>query len=387
MRVRTFLAALGTIPSLVHADYVDWRSFKANGVNLGGWLVQESNIDSAFWARYGGNASDEWTLCQNLGPRCGPVLEHRYATFITTKDVDHLAKGGVAVLRIPTHYAAWIDLPGSQLYSGNQTAYLKNIADYAITNYGMHIVIDVHSLPGGLNGLPIGEAMGHWDWFNNQTALDQSLQTIDNVIDFVQQSDSPESYTIAPLNEPADLNKESMSNFGTPAVLSDDGAAWVSKYINAVLDRVSKVNSKIPVMFQGSFKIPDYWYDQIPDDANLIFDVHVYHYEHPPNTTSINLPAQLCADAKQKTGSGKFPVFIGEWSIQAAQRNYLALRERNLNAGIVTFGQYTQGSSYWTAKFTGNDTVKGQGTQQDYWNFGTFIDNNWVHPGSEKVSC
>ena len=82
MRFYTLLAALSSIiPSLaVHANYVDWRSFKAHGVNLGGWLVQESNIDSAFWAKYGGSADDEWGLCQQLGSQCGPVLERRYAS-------------------------------------------------------------------------------------------------------------------------------------------------------------------------------------------------------------------------------------------------------------------------------------------------------------------
>ena len=382
MRFYTLLAALSSIiPSLaVHANYVDWRSFKAHGVNLGGWLVQESNIDSAFWAKYGGSADDEWGLCQQLGSQCGPVLERRYASFITTKDIDRLSQAGVGVLRIPTTYAAWINLPGSALYSGKQTTYLKKIADYAISTYGMHIIIDVHSLPGGINGLPIGEATGNWGWFDNQTALDNSLQAIDAVVDFVQHSGSPESYTIEPINEPADGNKKDMSTFGTAAVLSDKGAAWVAKYINAVLDHVAKVNPNIPVMFQGSFKNPDYWSGRFADDANLVFDVHVYHYEHPPECTSSNLASYLCDDAKQKSGDGKFPVFFGEWSIQAAKQNSLALRERNYNAGTAAFGHYAQGSCYWTAKFTGNSTVQGQGTQADYWNFGTFINKGWVHP-------
>lgn len=38
-------------------------------------------------------------------------------------------------------------------------------------------------------------------------------------------------------------------------------------------------------------------------------------------------------------------------------------------------------------KFTGNDTVNGQGTQQDYWKLGTSINNNWIHPENENVSC
>lgn len=372
-----FLTAL-CIP-LAHA-YLDWRSFKAHGVNLGGWLEQEPNIDTSFWAHYGHNCPDEWTLCQQLGSQCGPVLENRYASFITSKDIDQLAQANVGVLRIPTTYAAWIDLPGSQLYSGNQTAYLKNIAEYAIAKYDMHVIIDVHSLPGGINGLPIGEKTGNWGWFHNQTALDLSLQAIDKVLHFIQHSAHPHSYTLAPINEPADNNKQNMSLFGTPAVLSDNGAAWVSKYFHAVLDHVEKVNPRIPIMLQGSFKNPDYWFSQFPTDANLVFDVHIYHHDHPPTASPNNLPSLLCADARQKSGNGKFPVFMGEWAIQTTTKNSLALRERNLNAGLAAFVHYAQGSCYWTARFTGNETVPGQGIQADYWNFETFIKNGWVHP-------
>lgn len=380
MRVFTLLAALSSLTP-IHAKYIDWRTFKAHGVNLGGWLVQESSIDQTFWNKHANaSVSDEWTLCQNLGAQCGPVLEQRYSTFITPADIDHLARAGVTVLRIPTTYAAWIDLPGSALYSGDQVKHLQRIADYAITHYDMHVIIDIHSLPGGINGLTIGEATGHWGWFHNNTALDQSLRVIDAVLVFVQNSSSPQSYTIEPINEPTDANKQSMENFGTPVVLSDKGAQWVSKYINAVLDRVAAVNPQIPVMFQGSFKNPEYWYAQLPADANLVFDVHIYHYEHPPNVTSATLPAQLCADAKEKGSTAKFPAFMGEWAIEAAKGNSLALRERKINAGMAAFAHYAQGSCYWTAKFSGNDSVVGQGVKADYWDFRTFVDHDWVHP-------
>ncbi|KAE8337235.1 hypothetical protein BDV24DRAFT_103921 [Aspergillus arachidicola] len=377
-----FLTALGCIPAVLAAphprvqspEYVNWTTFKANGVNLGGWLVQESTIDSQFWGTYSGGADDEWGLCEHLGSRCGPVLEHRYATYITKRDIDKLASVGVGVLRIPTTYAAWIKLPGSQLYSGNQTAYLKQIADYAITKYGMHIIVDVHSLPGGTNGLTIGEASGHWGWYYNETAFDYSMQVIDAVIAFVQNSGSPQSYTIEPMNEPTD--NPDMSVFGTPAALSDRGATWVLKYIRAVIDRVASVNPNIPVMFQGSFKPEQYWSSQLPADANLVFDVHTYYFER--NVTSETLPARLYADARSKAGDGKFPVFTGEWAIQTLYQNSFALRERNVNAGLDAMYKYSQGSCYWTAKFSGNATVNGQGTQADYWNFEYFIDHGYI---------
>jgi hypothetical protein len=87
------------VPTL---SYVNWATFNASGVNLGGGLEQEMVINPVFWAEYGGNSADEWDLCAPLGSQCGPVLERRYATFITPSDIDRLAAAGVAVLRIPT---------------------------------------------------------------------------------------------------------------------------------------------------------------------------------------------------------------------------------------------------------------------------------------------
>ncbi|GLA48006.1 hypothetical protein AnigIFM63604_003036 [Aspergillus niger] len=379
------LAALGCAQSALAAplasppnsSYIDWRTFKGNGVNLGGWLEQESTIDSLFWDKYSGGASDEWGLCEHLGSQCGPVLEHRYATWITKADIDKLASGGITVLRIPTTYAAWIDLPSSQLYSGNQTAYLKEIADYAIKTYNMHIIIDTHSLPGGVNGLTIGEATGHWYWFYNETNFNYSMQVIDQVINFIQTSGSPQSYTLEPINEPAD-NNTNMVVFGTPLALTDHGAAWVLKYIRAVVQRVESVNPNIPVMFQGSFKYPQYWEGDFPATTNLVFDTHHYYYEHM-DSSSENLPEYILADAREKSGTGKFPVFVGEWAIQATYNNTLALRKRNVLAGLETWGSFSQGSSYWTAKFTGNTSVAGQGEQKDYWCYETFIDEGYFN--------
>lgn len=359
-------------------DYIDWKTFKANGVNLGGWLIQEPNIDPIWWNTYSGGAPDEWGLCKNLSSQCGPVLEERYATWITTSDIDKVARSGATLLRIPTTYSAWIQVPGSQLYSGNQTSYLNDIATYAIEKYGMHIILDVHGLPGGINGLTIGEAEGHWGWFHNQTNFDYSMQVIDAIISFIQNSGHPESYTLEPMNEPTDNRNQAV--FGTSAALSDKGAAWILKYIHAVLDRVASVNSQIPVMFQGSFKNEKYWSGNFTGHENMVFDVHNYYFAGR-NTTSFNLPSFMRSDAKAMTGDRKFPVFVGEWSIQALHNNTHALRAQNLNYGLKAFHHYGQGSSYWTWKFNGNATIEGQGTQGDYWNYEYFVDNEYLHTG------
>ena len=137
-------------------QFVNWTTYKANGANLGGWLEKEKTHDPIWWDQYAPDAPDEWTLCQTLGSKCGPVLEARYASFLNTSTIDRLASVGVNTLRIPTTYAAWINVPGSALYHGNQQSYLRTITQYAIEKYNMHIILGLHSLPGGVNNLDIG---------------------------------------------------------------------------------------------------------------------------------------------------------------------------------------------------------------------------------------
>ena len=120
-------------------NFINWKTFKANGANLGGWLEKEQTHDPIWWSEVGGDgAPDEWTLCQNLGSKCASVFEERYASFINTTTIDQLANVGVNTLRIPLTYAAFIEVPGSQLHHGNQLKFLKTITDYAINKYGMH---------------------------------------------------------------------------------------------------------------------------------------------------------------------------------------------------------------------------------------------------------
>ena len=80
-------------------EWTNWKKYKANGVNLGGWLEQEEVFNQYWWGQYAPNATDEWTFCETLGARCGPVLEERYATFITTDDIDKVAAVGKCLIQ------------------------------------------------------------------------------------------------------------------------------------------------------------------------------------------------------------------------------------------------------------------------------------------------
>lgn len=378
------LVCLATARKVASTQYLDWKTFNAVGVNLGGWLEQESTIDTTWWSQHSGGAVDEWGLCAHLGGQCGPVLERRYATWITTADIDTLGAAGINVLRIPTTYAAWIEVPGSQLYHGNQLSFLSSIANYAINKYRMHIIIDIHSLPGGVNGFPFGEAYGHYGWFNNATALKYSLEAVDAAIAFIQASKSPQSFTLEPINEPVDV--QDLSLFGSPYCLTDSGAAYLASYIHQVLSKVQAVNPRIPVMFQGSFKGEAYWSSNFSTGTNLVFDLHNYYFAGR-SASSANITDYICEDAVTSAGDGKFPTFVGEWSIEAEIDNTFSSRQKSLETGLAAWKKYTQGSAYWTAKFAGNSTVSGQGTQADYWNYEAFINLSYTGSTSSAVTC
>lgn len=91
-----------TTATIAAGQYTNWTTYKANGVNLGGWLEQEQVFNQYWWDQHAPEADDEWTFCETLGSQCGPVLEERYATFVTTADIDKMAAVGMSSLHRPS---------------------------------------------------------------------------------------------------------------------------------------------------------------------------------------------------------------------------------------------------------------------------------------------
>ncbi|KXT12841.1 hypothetical protein AC579_7609 [Pseudocercospora musae] len=88
-------------------------------------------------------------------------LEERYGDWTIKDQIDTMGKLGTNTLRIPTTYAAWVKVPGSRLYFGDHQNYIADITKHVIERWNVHVIIDLLSLPGGVNILQIGEAFGH----------------------------------------------------------------------------------------------------------------------------------------------------------------------------------------------------------------------------------
>jgi glucan 1,3-beta-glucosidase len=365
------------------SSFVDWRTFKANGANLGGWLEKEKTHDPIWWDSVGGSdAPDEWTLCQTLGSKCGPILEERYASFLNTSTIDKLASVGVNVLRIPTTYAAWVSVPGSELYHGKQQSYLRTITQYAITKYNMHVIVGLHSLPGGVNNLDIGEALFHSGWFNNATNLDYSFQAIDGILNFIKASGHMNAFTIAPINEASD----NLAGFGSAAGLSVNATNWINTYHDGVLAKIAKVDKRIPMMIQDCFMGASYWAPFFDASKNIVFDSHVYYFAAAGTYSNYVNPA-VCGQAAYIAEETKFPIFIGEWSLQAMYNNTLAGRKTIFDTQRYAWQKYVSGGSFWTAISYSTAAVDGEGTQREYWSYIDQINDGTITSATNSSYC
>ncbi|KAK4700570.1 hypothetical protein P7C70_g5676, partial [Phenoliferia sp. Uapishka_3] len=360
-------------PAPQSAAFESWKTFKANGVNLGAWMEIEITyapgvIPDAY--------VDEWTWCEAVGTDvCGPVLEAHYASYITTKDIDKVAKYGVNTLRIAMTYAAFYAVPGSKLYTGNQLKYVSKVAEYAINTYGMHVVLGLHSLPGGVNDLEIGEASGHLNWWYNSTNYDASLTVVSKLLDFIEASPNSAAYTVSPINEPCD-NPEYL--FTTTAISYPDGVNYINSYYRAIYQMMQDRAMGNTLMLSDAYMGTSYWAPFWPADSNIAFDTHKYYFE-PTGITGYDIPTLACAAAKNATTS--FPVFVGEFAAMATENNTLAERAQIVQTEIYAWSKYLSGGTFWNLKYGGNATAAGEGSAADYWAYENLIDGGALNLG------
>lgn len=246
----------------------------------------------------------------------------------------------------------------------------------------MHIVLGLHSLPGGVNNLDIGEALMHDDFFFNTTNLNYAYEAVDALLDFVKASGNLTAWTIAPINEASD----NLAGFGTTAGLSSDAAQYVANYTKGCIERVGKIDSRIPVMLQDNFQGASFWEPYFDASTNLVIDSHVYYFA-AAGTYAQYVTSSVCGQAAYIAESTKFPNYIGEWALQTMYNNNLADRQKIFNTQRYAWSKYVSGGSFWTAVSYATATVDGEGTQRDYWSYIDLINNGVILPDNGTQYC
>ena len=119
---------------------------KVRGVNLGNWLVLEKWMSPQIFE--GTEANDEIWLNRDLDrDTLERRMRHHRDTYITAEDFAIIAAQGINKLRIPVPYFIF----GDRAPLSGCIEYLDKAFDWA-EGYGMQILVDLHTVPGGQNG-------------------------------------------------------------------------------------------------------------------------------------------------------------------------------------------------------------------------------------------
>ncbi|KAM0705899.1 hypothetical protein Q7P35_007259 [Cladosporium inversicolor] len=295
-----------------------------------GWRNYKSND---YFRTNAPSAIDEDSFCKDLGKSaCGRLLEKRYTEYITNKDIDNFASFGVNTLRIPIGYWAYMPaIAGDNYYTGGQLAAMKRIAQYAITKHNVHIVVELHGLPGGQNGLDNQGKTGQLTWWNNQTNFDLSMEML---------------YTT--LAKPQTRSPTSKNTTPPPC-------------------KPSARSPRLPIAISDGFIGPQTWNPYWNNaDPYIVIDTHIYFFVGGSYSYDAAYGANYLA---KSYGASTNPVFIVEWSIQATLHNHLGDNTRRdfYRGQFQAYSKYLNGGMFWNGKHAGDAVVGEDGSQQKYY--------------------
>jgi glucan 1,3-beta-glucosidase len=231
--------------------------------------------------------------------------------------------------------------------------------------------------------LDIGEAFGHGDWFFNATNLEWSLKAVDGVLSFMKTSGHLGSFTFAPFNEVSDTH---LAGFGSAAGLTKEGTDWANTYLRAVLKKIAKIDKRIPLMLQDSFQGEQFWSPFYDASTNIVIDTHIYYFAAAGTYSQYVAPA-ICGQGSAAGGDKKFPVFIGEWSLQTQYNNTLANRKTLFDTQRYAWSQYVSGGSFWNIRNKNTASVDGEGSVGNYWDYMSLIDAGVITPQTDSAYC
>ncbi|PNP80930.1 hypothetical protein FNYG_05745 [Fusarium nygamai] len=115
-------------------------------------------------------------------------------------------------------------------------------------------------------------------------------------------------------------------------------------------------------MLQDNFKGAAFWSPVFDKKRNLVIDSHVYYFAASGTYSQYVAPA-VCGQAKYLAEETKFPVFVGEWSLQTMYNNTLSVPNRKtiFDTQRYAWQKYVAGGAFWTAVSYSNTPVDGQG--------------------------
>ncbi|MGH8023290.1 MAG: glycoside hydrolase family 5 protein [Limisphaerales bacterium] len=269
------------------------------GVNLGGWFVMEPWMCPAD----SGGLPDTYGIIQELDRRFGVATEQALirdyqSNWITTDDLDNIARGGFNCVRVPVWWGNFFPLGNTSGSGWRPDAF--SMLDWLVADCaarGIYVVIDMHGVIGGQSDSDdTGQENSNAYWTNSVDQAETAFMWAQIAAHYRTNNDIA-GYDL--INEPD----------GAP-----NAAAVLAAY-NGLYDAIRAVDPNHIIIMEGAFG--SWNWSMLPDPAaygwtNIIYSMHEYQYGGGPAQVESGSDDQV-RDFENHL-SWNVPDYIGEWN-------------------------------------------------------------------------
>ena len=294
---------------------------KLRGTNLGNWLVLEKWMQPAMFA--GTDAEDEAWYYRRMRrfPELSERLREHRETYVTEEDFRRIAAAELNLVRIPVPYYVFGDregLPGCIKYLDRAFVWAER--------YGLRILIDLHTVPGGQNGYDNGGIVGVCRWHRNDDDVEYVLSVLERLGKRYGKRDG--LFGIEVVNEPISHIVWRFAESTRMAVDPEEAAgseAVPTEFLRAFYRRAyARLRAVLPedkaVVFHDGFRYgPWRLFFRREKMKNVYLDMHPYIWAMEMFVPFHRLWAYRVYLAFQRARIRKLqrfiPVLIGEWCV------------------------------------------------------------------------
>jgi len=153
----------GAATGFVHTDgkhFVgpDGTPFAIHGINLGNWLVPEGYMFK--FRRMHAPKEINLLIERLIGPADAKEFWQVFReTYVTEDDIRFLKAAGFNTVRVPLHYALFVDPNDPSHYTGEGYRLLDQLIGWAHAA-GLKVIVDLHAAPGGQTGVNHDDGTG-----------------------------------------------------------------------------------------------------------------------------------------------------------------------------------------------------------------------------------